>query len=208
MTVYESILEVCASIGTIGKNGENTHFKFKYQAWDDVLPAVRAACVQHKLTIMPNVTAVERDGKKVQVWIQFHFFCGDSTAVSTYIGESLDNDDKALQKAITSATKYFYLKTFMIPCSDDTDNDGDGAPKPKTKPKAGDETARADTIKRVATHLAKTLGFTQEEYKKMEADFKTAKKDMFTIADQLISADTEIDKETLTARMRDALVRS
>jgi hypothetical protein len=127
MSLASSIVAVMGAIHAVEKNGLNTHFKFKYQAWDDVLPAVKIACVEHNLAVVPEVKDVLRDGKKVTVLMNYHLLSGDSSMVVSYAGEALDNDDKAIQKAITSATKYFYLKTFMIPIEGEEDPDGSAA---------------------------------------------------------------------------------
>ena len=135
MTVAEAILKVSFSVGKIEKNGEASFgSKYKYQKWDDVLPEVRNACILHNLTIVPNVTQVVPGEKKVIVMINYVLICGDDRQEFGFAGESLNGDDKAIQKAITSATKYFFLKTFMIPCEGDIDPDGvEGATETKTR---------------------------------------------------------------------------
>ncbi len=36
MRLAQKVLKVSQAIGCVEKNGLNAHFKFKYQAWDDV----------------------------------------------------------------------------------------------------------------------------------------------------------------------------
>lgn len=148
MSLSAAIIAVMGAIHAVEKNGLNTHFKFKYQAWDDVLPAVKLACVEHKLAVIPEVKAVERGDKKVTVLMNYHLLSGDDSMVVSYAGEALDNDDKAIQKAITSATKYFYLKTFMIPIEGEEDPDGSSA---KTQP----NTVTVDDARRVLIQKSK-----------------------------------------------------
>ena len=145
--IAEAILKVSFSVGHVEKGGTNEHFKFKFQAWDDVLPAVRNACVEHGLTVVPSIVDVskhvttyqdkygEKQIPKVTVQMSFTLMTGDETLVFDYFGESLDTDDKAIQKAATSATKYFFLKTFMIPVEGEVDPDeekGVMTPDPRT----------------------------------------------------------------------------
>ncbi len=136
LTLAAKVLAVSRSIGAVEKNGLNQHFKFKFQAWDDVLPAVRNACVEHGVQITPTVKSVTHDGQHVLVEMAFTVRDTESDQRDefTWFGESKGNDDKGIQKAITSCTKYALLKYLMIPIVDDTDTDADGPAKPAAKP--------------------------------------------------------------------------
>ena len=135
MKLAQKVLKVSQSIGCVEKNGLNAHFKFKYQAWDDVLPAVRNACVEHGVQITPTVKSVTHDGQHVLVEMAFTVRDTESDQRDEFVwfGESKGNDDKGIQKAITSCTKYALLKYLMIPIVDDTDTDADGPAKPAAK---------------------------------------------------------------------------
>jgi hypothetical protein len=133
------VLAVSRSIGAVEKNGLNAHFKFKYQAWDDVLPAVRNACIEHGVQITPTVLDARNDNGHVLVHMMFLVKDVDSDQVDEFawFGESKStsaNDDKGIQKAITSCTKYALLKYLMIPIVDDTDTDAHGPAKAAAKP--------------------------------------------------------------------------
>ena len=138
LTLAAKVLAVSRSIGAVEKNGLNQHFKFKFQAWDDVLPAVRNACVEHGVQITPTVRNVTHDGQHVLVEMAFTVRDTESDQRDefTWFGESKGNDDKGIQKAITSCTKYALLKYLMIPIVDDTDTDAYGPAKPAAKPPA------------------------------------------------------------------------
>lgn len=146
-TIARKILKVSQLVGHIDKNGENKHFKFKYQAWDDVLPAVRDACVQVGLAIIPSFRIIDAPQNRVYVQGSFTLYDADDPSASQYLfewpGESLNQDDKGVQKAITSATKYALLKLFMIPCADTVDPDDEAPQKAKQTAKA----APTDIIK-------------------------------------------------------------
>ena len=135
LTLAAKVLAVSRSIGAVEKNGLNQHFKFKFQAWDDVLPAVRNACVEHGVQITPTVNRVTHDGQHVLVEMAFSVRDTESDQRDEFVwfGESKGNDDKGIQKAITSCTKYALLKYLMIPIVDDTDTDADGPAKPAAK---------------------------------------------------------------------------
>ena len=179
MSLTTAIVAVMGSIHAVEKNGLNTHFKFKYQAWDDVLPAVKIACVEHGLAVVPEVKDVIRDGKKVTVLMNYHLLSGSESMVVSYAGEALDNDDKAIQKAITSATKYFYLKTFMIPI--EGEEDPDGSASIATPNVVTTETADHALVKKAADRW-KQLGGKKEQWMQLEAEMEKSKKATMSIA--------------------------
>jgi hypothetical protein len=124
-------------IGKVPKNGENTHFKFRYQAWDDVVPAVRDACATAGIALIPSMYLVrsENGHTVVQVTVRIVDTEGDEEYTVDTVGESKGNDDKGLQKAFTSAYKYALLKLFLIPVHGDEDPDGAPAsPTPASVP--------------------------------------------------------------------------
>jgi hypothetical protein len=169
LSLAAKVLAVSRSIGAVEKNGLNQHFKFKFQAWDDVLPAVRNACVEHGVQITPTVRNVTHDGQHVLVEMAFTVRDTESDQHDefTWFGESKGNDDKGIQKAITSCTKYALLKYLMIPIIDDTDTDADGPAKPAAKPAAKPtevtvEDARAVLRKKVQADWQEIGGTAQE----------------------------------------------
>lgn len=154
LTLAAKVLAVSRSIGAVEKNGLNQHFKFKFQAWDDVLPAVRNACVEHGVQITPTVNRVTHDGQHVLVEMAFTVRDTESDQRDEFVwfGESKGNDDKGIQKAITSCTKYALLKYLMIPILDDTDTDADGPAKPAAPTKVTVDDARTVMRNSVKTH--------------------------------------------------------
>jgi hypothetical protein len=170
LSLAAKVLAVSRSIGAVEKNGLNAHFKFKYQAWDDVLPAVRNACVEHGVQITPTVLDARNDNGHVLVHMMFIVKDADSDQVDEFawFGESKGSDDKGIQKAITSCTKYALLKYLMIPIVDDTDTDAHGPAKPAAKPAAKPtevtvEDARAVLRKKVQADWHE-IGGTAEDF--------------------------------------------
>jgi hypothetical protein len=160
------VLAVSRSIGAVEKNGLNAHFKFKYQAWDDVLPAVRNACCEVGVQITPSVHSIKHEGGHVIVEMGFTIINSESNERDGFrwFGEAKGNDDKGIQKAITSCTKYALLKYFMIPIVDDTDTDAHGPVKPTAKPtEVTVEDARAVLRKKVQADWHE-IGGTAEDF--------------------------------------------
>lgn len=183
MKIAEAILKVSFSVGHVEKNGETTFgSKYRYQKWDDVLPAVRDACVTHGLAIavsagMPVHIKTESTDKpicKVQVPIGLTLMTDEEMHRFDFCGECLDIDDKAVQKAITNAVKYWMLKTFMIPCEGVEDNDAIGpeVKQNKTQRATASNTA-ADDVAQVIRQMGvvfKTWGGTKSQYDQAKAD--------------------------------------
>jgi hypothetical protein len=138
--------KISQHIGTIEKNGENKHFKFMYQAWDDVLPQLREACTTFNVWIVPTMLETKmHTGNAGKMFYEARvalravdMVTGESETVE-WVGLADASDDKAPQKCGTQAYKYAALKLFMIPARDDTDSDGH-APK-AAQPAAAKPTA-------------------------------------------------------------------
>jgi len=178
MKLAQKVLKVSQTIGCVEKNGLNAHFKFKYQAWDDVLPAVRNACIEHGVQITPTVLDARNDNGHVIVHMMFLVKDVDSDQVDEFawFGESKStsaNDDKGIQKAITSCTKYALLKYFMIPIVDDTDPDGDVPKKAKEEPtKVDAPMARSVFVKKVFEDWQE-IGGTVEQFNQLKTKLQS-----------------------------------
>lgn len=123
------IMRASKIIGKVDKEGYNAHFKFKYQAWEDVVPAVRDACIQAGICLIPNFSLISSENGHTLVSMTLEIRDTESNEFINmdFIGEAKGTDDKGVQKAITSATKYAYLKLFQIPTTDDQKDDNDGS---------------------------------------------------------------------------------
>lgn len=153
------LLKASKIIGKIEKAKSPTGgVNFAYQGWDAIMPAVRNACIEVGIAVLPSfnlisVEHVERNGK---TW---HYVYGslsltvadqdsDATYTVTSVGESQGVDDKGVQKAYTSALKYAYLKLFQIPTVDDAKDDPDGIEHEPVPPKEKAVATDAETVKR------------------------------------------------------------
>ncbi len=180
MKLAQKVLKVSQSIGCVEKNGLNAHFKFKYQAWDDVLPAVRNACCEVGVQITPTVLDARNDNGHVLVHMCFTIKDSESEEVDSFFwfGEAKGNDDKGIQKAITSCTKYALLKYFMIPIVDDSDPDGDAPATPAAKPKKAEPTkvdapmARSVFVKKVFEDWQE-IGGTVEQFNQLKTKLQS-----------------------------------
>lgn len=145
-TLAAKILQVSKIIGKIEKAKSPTGgVNFAYQGWDAVMPAVRNACMDVGISLVPSFTllSADREEKNGKLWtfiyVSMSLLIKDAETgeelTMTFVGESAGVDDKGVQKAITSATKYAYLKLFQIPTVDDAKDDPDGHAPPADAPK-------------------------------------------------------------------------
>lgn len=130
--IRKTILAVHRSIAAIPKDGVNHPQNYRYQAWEDVLPQLNAACARHKLLILQQYDSHEYEsrGDKTPLLIVHYTFeltdveSGESIFVEC-VGAAMDTGDKGFAKAATVAYKNFALKTFQIPTREDRTLDTD-----------------------------------------------------------------------------------
>ncbi len=165
--IYQTISDVMAEIGAIGKDKKNQSQGFMYRGIDAVMNALNPALIKHKLFIVPEVlehTREERQNSKGNTLIysickvKYTFFAEDGSSISaTVVGEGMDSGDKATNKAMSIAFKYACFQVFCIPTEEMDDPDAEChevAPK-KTTPKREDiakekvEEDKIETLKKM-----------------------------------------------------------
>jgi len=110
---------------------------FKFIEWDVVAGKIGTLFAEYGIVLLPSVTDCEvvhvgdtSTGKPIYratVKLQVELHNADDTQDSyaiTWVGTGDDNGDKAVQKAVTSATKYSLLKLFLLGGADDSDRSG------------------------------------------------------------------------------------
>ena len=137
-TVHESILSIMAEVGAIGKDGHNTSQNYKFRGIDTIVAAIQPALINHGVTIVPRILShtsenregINRDGHKTlarfcTVEVQYRIPGPNGDYVdAVMVGEANDSADKAMNKALSAAAKYFYNQTFWLPVQVD-DGDAD-----------------------------------------------------------------------------------
>lgn len=122
--VHEAILAVMADMGSVSKDGFNESQKYSFRSIDDMVAALQPALISHGVTIVPRIEHTHsedrpgRDGRVLRfstVIINFAISAGGETIVASMAGEAFDSADKAMNKAVSAATKYFLFYTFWPP---------------------------------------------------------------------------------------------
>jgi len=125
------LVAAMGEIGALNKGGNNQAQNYKYVTSEDVLSVVRSALWKHGIFFMCQVDSAireeSRSGKQYLVTLKMTmvFHCADTgeKLEAPWFSEAADSGDKAINKAQTAAVKYFLLKTFLIPTSDEPDAD-------------------------------------------------------------------------------------
>ena len=132
-TIYQTINEVMAEVGAIGKTSKNTQQGFMFRGIDSVMNALYPAFTKHHLFIVPEIleqTREERTTKNGSALIysickvKYTFYAEDGSSVeAVVIGEGMDSGDKATNKAMSIAFKYACFQVFCIPTEEMIDPD-------------------------------------------------------------------------------------
>ncbi|MHC6536736.1 ERF family protein [Latilactobacillus sakei] len=131
------------SIGAVNKDGENNFQRYKFQSEAAIKGAVKKAITEVGIVIIPNyeiISQEERVSEKgktshfVDVMGTFTITDGTEELVGKMPGSGQDTAEKAVQKACTSAQKYFYKQLFNITDQED-DPDSENSEPATMKPK-------------------------------------------------------------------------
>ena len=114
-----------SQVSRVPKNGFNNFHKYAYATESDLTESIRPILLESGLAFFSTVLDQSREGEFTKVKMEFTLADVDTgeTLKSVYWGEGQDKGDKGLYKAYTGATKYFLMKTFLIPTGDDPEAD-------------------------------------------------------------------------------------
>lgn len=138
------------SVEGIAKLRKNEAQGFKFRGIDDVLNFVSPIYARHGLIVVPSFsnhsiterrTTVEKGGKSYERVMYVATIAGtfrmhhaedpgEVLEAGPFIGEAMDTADKATNKAMSAAYKYFALLTFAIPVEGTPDADAEGGGEP------------------------------------------------------------------------------
>lgn len=128
LNIYQKIAKARELVGVVKKDGK-VSFKsanYNYQKAEDIELAVRNACEQIGLIIVPEQFNIVADsGNIITTTQKFKIIDIDSGAFITAEmgGMGQDSGDKRIYKAETGCFKYFMKQLFQIPADNDTDPD-------------------------------------------------------------------------------------
>lgn len=123
--LFQKISKVMSKVERVPKNGYNSFHKYKFVQESDLVDHVRKFMVEEGLVVYNSVKQYDIKGDIATVEVEI-FLCDTETGESIsslFVAEGQDKGDKKFPKAYASATKYFLMKTFLIPTGDDPEYD-------------------------------------------------------------------------------------
>ena len=137
--IYGLIGKAMAKVGAIGKDSQATNYNgkvmYKFRGIDDVYNALNPVMAELGLFICPEILEQRREERTSTngttliysiITVKFTMYAPDGSSVSaTLIGEGMDSGDKATNKAMSIAMKYFCFQIFMIPTEEMKSTDPD-----------------------------------------------------------------------------------
>lgn len=138
----ERIHAVSGEVAYLEKKGRNTQQKYAYAADSDVTFAVGKAMLTHGLVMLPPQVLLQEvvfdvptkfsamKCSHVRILFTIANMATGETISGVMDGYGADPSDKGLNKAITSARKYFFFQTFNIATGDDPEHDIQEPPAP------------------------------------------------------------------------------
>jgi len=127
------IARILGKLGRVAKSGRNTFHNYDYATESDIADALRQHLSAEGVAIFPTVidskveTVQDRNKSATMatVTLELTFIDGESGDLMTtrWIGQGIDQGDKAYYKAYTGAFKYGLMKTFMVSTGDEPEQD-------------------------------------------------------------------------------------
>lgn len=131
-TLFAKMAKVMGELSTFHKDAQNKFHGYGYVSAHAVTERIGRAMANAGIAFFSSTVGMQAtDDKRYIVEYEFTFACAESGASvsSRWFGEAVHTtskgalDDKALNKAATTALKYFLLNTFVVSAAEDVDVD-------------------------------------------------------------------------------------
>lgn len=119
-SVVQLVARVMQDVRSVGKADTNSHFGFKFRGIDTVLDAVGAALRKHGVVVIPELRerlmAVVDKKQHVHVTVAYTFYGPRGDHITAVVpGEAMDQQDKAVAKAMSVAFRTALIQALAIP---------------------------------------------------------------------------------------------
>lgn len=156
-SICKKVLAVMREVGYVQKGGKNDFQGYKYASEADAIASLRPALIKHGLFLIPSVESVGMDEYAcVNVTMLYRLFDEEGNFITfRAAGSGTDKNskgvgDKGIYKALTGASKYALLKTFLMETGDDpevaTEHDRVGPVKAPEKAPEAPRKAHPDKV--------------------------------------------------------------
>lgn len=133
--IYKAISAAMDDIDAIGKNSKNIQQGFLYRSIDDVYNVLHPILARNKIFTVTEVLEAHKEERQTAkggtliyrvLKIKYTMYAEDGSNISgVVIGEGMDSGDKAANKAMAIAHKYFLTQLFSIPTDEPKDPDAE-----------------------------------------------------------------------------------
>lgn len=141
-SIYAKLAAAISDVERIGKDGTNSHFKYKYTSAEQVYRVIRGPLLKHGLVVIPEATGYEANVDEnsgialgtVRLRLRIIDTETGEQIESQWYGEGQDKGDKAVYKAVTGGMKTWLKHLFLLPADDDPEADASTDKAPARKP--------------------------------------------------------------------------
>lgn len=157
-SISKKLVAVMKEVGYVQKAGHNDFQNYKYATEADAIKAIRPAMLNHGLCMIPSVESVNQDEfGNTNVIMLYRIFDEEGNFLSfRAAGSGNDRNskgvgDKGIYKALTGASKYALLKTFLMETGDDPEIPAEQDKPFKQEPKAEkpEKVAKVEKVEKV-----------------------------------------------------------
>ncbi len=162
--IYKAIPAIMGELGSVPKDGHNTHQNYHFQSIDSICGKLQPLLQKHGVFYVPTVigepkVSFQTSQKKgttyvhVVLVVQYTFYADDGSRLDpplTVVGEAMDYQDKAVNKAMAFAQKLALKQLFCIPPGIDGDADSPSAQPEAVSDPGGEARPRATREQKVA----------------------------------------------------------
>ena len=187
LSLASKLAQIGREIGRVNKTGRNAQQNYAFIEYAEVAGRIRDLLAEYNVIIVPKVESVESQtisnkynstGFHYMLSMRFDIINGDKpdeTIASSWRGESTDFGDKGINKAETSACKYFLMRLFNISekGEEETDSKSPEITRVERQPKRVYTDEEIDNIIAEAS-LAQTAQDLQSFYDSVKATMSAA----------------------------------
>lgn len=126
LNIYQRISCIMEEVRGVNKGDKRVNGQYAFVSHDSVAEIMHDALVRHGVAFIPSVEEMVQEGNRTVAKVKCDFVNVDNPQdrISTWHwGYGVDPQDKGPGKAVSYATKYAMLKTFVLKTGDDVEKD-------------------------------------------------------------------------------------
>ena len=127
ISMAKKMQALAKAVGTVKKDGRNTHFNYAFVSYEALALTVREALQEVGLAFFVSTSGDVLDGDMTTLHGSLSFMDTDTGAILSvpWVGQGKDGQDKGASKALTSGLKYALMRLLLASERDEVDSDKD-----------------------------------------------------------------------------------